>query len=92
MSKTKGGGTTKNLKDSPGRRLGVKLFGGQTVRTGGIIVRQRGLTKIAGPGTSVSKDYTIYAAQDGIVRYKKTKTTRFSGRRVARTQVTVISS
>lgn len=91
MSKTKAGGSAKNLKDSPGQRLGVKRYGGQTVTTGSVLVRQRGSTKIAGPGTRVGKDYTIYAAQDGKVVYKKTKVTRFSGRRVPRTQVSVES-
>ena len=89
MSKTKAGGSAKNLHDSPGQRLGVKLFAGQDVKTGGILVRQRGSSKIAGPGTRVSRDYTIYAARDGKVAFKKTKVNHFSGKRVPRTQVSV---
>lgn len=89
MSHTKGGGSTRNVKDSPGQRLGVKVYGGQTIKTGGIIVRQRGMTKIAGPGTKVGKDFTIFATRDGKVAYKQVKVTRFSGHRVPRTQVRV---
>ncbi len=89
MSKTKAGGSAKNLKDSPGQRLGVKRFGGQKVTTGSILVRQRGMTKTAGPGTKVGRDYTIYAAKDGEVTYKKTQVTHFTGRRVPRTEVSI---
>lgn len=91
MAHTKSGGSADNLKDSAGKRLGVKLFAGQLVRTGGIIVRQRGLTKVAGPGTKLGKDYTIYASRDGKVAFSKIKKMRFSGKRVPRTQVSVIS-
>ena len=56
MSKTKGGGSTRNIKDSPGQRLGVKVYAGEAVHTGAVIVRQRGMTKIAGPGTQAGKD------------------------------------
>lgn len=89
MAHRKAGGSASNLKDSPGQRLGVKRFGGQSVTTGSILVRQRGMSKIAGPGTKVGKDYTIFAARDGKVAFKKTKITRFSGRKVPRTQVSV---
>jgi large subunit ribosomal protein L27 len=89
MSKTKAGGTSKNVHDSPGQRLGVKVFGGQTIRTGGIIVRQVGRNKVPGPGTKMGRDYTIYAAQDGVVEYKATKIRRFTGKTVPRTQVSV---
>ena len=51
MSKVKAGGSSKNVHDSPGQRLGVKLFGGQKVKTGQVIVRQAGMTKRPGPGT-----------------------------------------
>lgn len=90
MSKTKAAGSAKNLKDSPGQRLGVKLFAGQTVKAGGIIVRQRGMTKVAGPGTKVGRDFTIYAARDGKVEFSKTRIKRFSGHRVPRTVVKVV--
>jgi len=92
MSHVKAGGTSKNIHDSPGQRLGVKRFGGQSVKTGEVLVRQTGSTKIAGPGTFISRNYTIHAARDGIVRFVKTKKTHFSGRSLPRTRVEVIPS
>jgi large subunit ribosomal protein L27 len=89
MSHVKAGGTSKNTKDSPGQRLGVKLFGGQKVRTGGVIVRQVGQTKLAGSGTFISRNYTIHAAKDGVVGYKQRKTRHYSGKTVTRTEVFV---
>ena len=89
MSHVKAGGTAKNVHDSPGQRLGVKLFGGQKVKSGGVIVRQVGETKQAGPGTYMSKNFTIHAAKDGAVQFKQVKTRRFTGKTARRTQVTV---
>ena len=89
MSHVKAGGTAKNIHNSPGQRLGVKRFGGQKVSTGEVLVRQTGSTKIAGPGTFVSRDYTIHAAVDGIVSFKKVKKSRFTGKTAPRTQVSV---
>lgn len=89
MSKVKSGGATRRTEDSPGQRLGVKRFGGQKVRAGEVLVRQVGQTKIAGPGTFVSRNYTIHAAIDGVVSFKKTKVTRFTGKTTRRTQVIV---
>lgn len=89
MSHVKAGGTAKNTRDSPGQRLGVKLFGGEKVRTGQVIVRQVGLTKRAGKGTSVSRNYTIHAAKDGIVKYSQRRVKLFTGKTVRRTEVTV---
>ena len=90
MSHVKAGGTSKNNRDSPGQRLGVKLFGGEKVSVGQIIVRQVGLTKRAGKGTTLSRNYTIHAAKDGIVTYKSRKIRRFTGKTVRRTEVTVV--
>ena len=89
MSKIKAGGSAKNVHDSPGQRLGVKLFGGQKVKTGGVIVRQVGQTKIAGPGTFLSRNFTIHAAKDGIVTFRKLKKRVFSGKTVTRVEVMV---
>jgi large subunit ribosomal protein L27 len=89
MSHVKAGGTAKNIHDSPGQRLGVKLFGGQKVKVGQVIVRQVGMTKRPGVGTSMSRNFTIHAARDGIVNYKQRKVRLFSGRSVPRTEVTV---
>jgi large subunit ribosomal protein L27 len=89
MSHVKAGGTAKNVHDSPGQRLGVKLFGGAKVKTGQVIVRQVGMSKRGGKGTKVSRNFTIHAAKDGIVKFQKRKVRTFSGRSVARTEVTV---
>jgi large subunit ribosomal protein L27 len=89
MSHVKAGGTAKNVHDSPGQRLGVKLFGGEKVKTGQVIVRQVGLTKRPGVGTTVSRNFTIHATRDGIVTYTKRRVRLFTGRSVSRTEVSV---
>jgi len=89
MSHVKAGGAAKNVHDSPGQRLGVKLFGGESVKTGQVIVRQVGMTKRAGKGTVISRNYTIHAQHDGVVAYKTRKVRRFTGKTVRRTEVIV---
>jgi large subunit ribosomal protein L27 len=89
MSHVKAGGSAKNVHDSPGQRLGVKVWGGQKVKAGDIIVRQVGMTKRAGAGTFLSRNFTIHAAKDGIVSFNKRKVRSFSGRSIPRTEVTV---
>ncbi|MBP9738702.1 50S ribosomal protein L27 [Candidatus Saccharibacteria bacterium] len=89
MSHVKAGGTSKNLKDSQGQRLGVKRFGGQAVREGEVIVRQVGATKRAGEGTFISRNFTIHAAKDGIVTFTKRRVRTFTGRSVPRVEVSV---
>jgi len=89
MSKVKAGGSSKNVHDSPGQRLGVKLFGGQKVRAGQVIVRQVGATKRAGEGTYMSRNFTIHAAKEGVVKMKSRKVRLFTGKSVRRTEVTV---
>lgn len=89
MSKVKAGGSSKNNHDSPGQRLGVKIFGGQTIKTGQIIVRQTGLSKRSGVGTLLSRNFTIHAAKDGVVKFQERRVRLFSGKTVKRTEVTV---
>lgn len=89
MSHVKAGGTAKNVKDSPGQRLGVKIFGGQKVKTGQVIVRQVGATKRAGKGAKISRNFTVHADRDGIVTYTTRKVRRFTGKSVRRVEVTV---
>lgn len=89
MSHVKAGGTAKNLRDSPGQRLGVKLYGGQKTRTGNVIVRQVGMTKRAGKGTKLSRNFTIHADREGIVTYTTRRVRLFTGRSVKRVEVTV---
>ncbi|MDR0591634.1 MAG: bL27 family ribosomal protein [Candidatus Nomurabacteria bacterium] len=89
MSHVKAGGSSKNVHNNAGARLGVKRFGGQKVKKGEVLVRQTGSTKVAGPGTYISKNFTIHAAQDGTVSFQKIRKTHFSGKTVPRTQVIV---
>ena len=89
MSHVKAGGSSKNIHNNAGARLGVKRFGGQKVNAGEVLVRQTGATKIAGPGTYISKNFTIHAAKAGIEAYKKGKKGRVTGKTTRRTQVVV---
>lgn len=85
MAHTKSAGAAKNLRDSKPKYLGVKKFGGEKVKPGDIIVRQRGSKFIAGEGVSYGKDYTIYALRQGIVKFKTKYKNKFNGiRRVAK--------
>ena len=89
MSKVKAGGSSKNIHNNPGQRLGVKRFGGQKVNAGEVLVRQTGATKVAGKGAYMSRNYTIHAAKSGIVTFEQTKKTKFTGKTERRTQVCV---
>ena len=89
MSHVKAGGSSKNVHNNAGPRLGVKRFGGQKVNAGEVLVRQTGSTKVAGPGTYISKNFTIHAKIAGIVSFKKIKKSSFTGRTHPRTQVAV---
>ena len=71
MAHKKGVGSTDNGRDSNSKRLGVKLFGGQSAIAGNIIVRQRGTKFHAGNGVGLGKDFTIFALKDGVVEFKK---------------------
>ena len=71
MAHKKAGGSSRNGRDSAGRRLGVKKFGGETVLAGNIIVRQRGTTWFAGEGVGMGTDHTIFAVVEGRVTFKK---------------------
>ena len=69
MAHKKGGGTTRNGRDSESKRLGVKVYGGQTINAGGIIVRQRGTKLHAGENVGMGKDHTLFALVDGNVQF-----------------------
>ncbi len=73
MAHKKGVGSSKNGRDSESKRLGVKLFGGQTCVAGSIIIRQRGTRHNAGLNVGVGKDHTLYALTDGVVEFRKKK-------------------
>jgi len=70
MAHKKGGGSSRNGRDSPGQRLGVKRFGGQAVLSGTIIVRQRGTKFKPGNNVGLGKDHTIFATIDGFVKFE----------------------
>ena len=69
MAQKKGGGSTRNGRDSQPKMLGVKVFGGQTVSAGAIIVRQRGTRFHAGPNVGMGRDHTLFALSDGQVSF-----------------------
>lgn len=69
MAHKKAGGSSRNGRDSAGRRLGVKKFGGESVIPGNILIRQRGTTYHPGKNVGIGKDHTIYAMVEGVVRF-----------------------
>ena len=77
MAHKKAGGSSRNGRDSAGRRLGVKKFGGEIVISGNIIVRQRGTKFHPGSNVGLGKDHTLFATSNGKVIFKKTRTRTF---------------
>ena len=71
MAHKKAGGSTRNGRDSESKRLGLKKFGGQVVRSGNIIVRQRGTAFHAGPNVGMGRDHTLFATADGEVQFAR---------------------
>ena len=72
MAHKKGGGSSRNGRDSKSKRLGVKKFGGEAVRSGNIIIRQRGTKFHPGNNVGIGRDYTIFATIDGYVKFEYT--------------------
>ena len=73
MAHKKAGGSSRNGRDSAGRRLGVKKFGGESVLAGNIIMRQRGTKVHPGENVGMGKDHTLFALEEGVVRFHKGK-------------------
>ncbi len=71
MAHKKAGGSSRNGRDSPGQRLGVKRFAGQFVKAGNILVRQKGTVIHPGNNVGLGRDYTLFATADGIVKYDR---------------------
>ncbi|WP_017525699.1 50S ribosomal protein L27 [Pusillimonas noertemannii] len=69
MAQKKGGGSTRNGRDSEAKRLGVKMYGGQAIRAGSIIVRQRGTQFHPGTNVGIGKDHTLFSLVDGTVKF-----------------------
>lgn len=76
MAHKKGVGSSKNGRESESKRLGVKTFGGETVKAGNIIVRQRGTTHHPGENVGMGKDHTLFALVDGVVVFRRKKNER----------------
>lgn len=70
MAHKKAGGSSRNGRDSESKRLGVKVFGGQAIRAGGIIIRQRGTRVHPGVNVGCGKDHTLFAKADGVVKFE----------------------
>lgn len=90
MATKKSAGSAKNLKDSQPQYLGVKRSDGQPVKTGQIIVRQRGTKVEAGKNVKIAKDHTIFAMADGVVSFRNMRKTRFDGQTVTKKAVDVV--
>jgi len=76
MAHKKGAGSSKNGRESHSKRLGVKIYGGEIIRAGNIIVRQRGTKHHPSENVGIGKDHTLFALTDGIVKFTKTKNNR----------------
>ena len=76
MAHKKAGGSTRNGRDSIGKRLGVKRFDGQFILAGNILVRQRGSSYHAGENVGTGKDYTLFALTDGVVKFSRKRQNR----------------
>ena len=76
MAHKKGEGSVKNGRDSHSKRLGVKIFGGQAITTGNIIIRQRGTVYHPGKNVGVGRDFTLFALTDGVVAFRKGRNDR----------------
>lgn len=76
MAHKKGAGSSRNGRDSPGQRLGVKCFAGETVSAGSIIIRQRGTEILAGNNVGRGRDHTLFALIDGIVKFEQATRTK----------------
>ncbi len=91
MSKTKAGGSSKNLRDSNPKYLGIKLADGQNAQTGSVIVRQRGTKIMAGENVGVGRDHTLFALKDGKVNYSSKRKLGFNNQVVRRKVANVVS-
>ncbi len=77
MAHKKGQGSTRNGRDSSGQRRGIKVYSGQTVKAGSILVRQLGTPVRPGRGVGMGRDYTLFALKDGVVRYSLSRAQSF---------------
>ena len=80
MSHKKAGGSSKNGRDSRSKRLGVKLYAGQKVKAGNILVRQKGNKFFAGDNVGTGRDFTLFALKNGVVKFTEKRQTKYDGR------------
>ncbi len=92
MAHKKAGGSSKNGRDSNAKRLGLKRFGGQAVTVGQIIVRQKGTKWHAGQNVSTGRDFTLFAAKDGVVQFTEKRRKKFNGESQRDTIVHVLAA
>lgn len=90
MAHKKAGGTAKNLSDSGPQYLGVKVTDGQKIKTGNVIVRQRGSVYRAGKNVGIAKDYSLFALADGKVKFSNKRFLRFDGSKNVKKVVSVV--
>ena len=91
MSKTKAGGSSKNGRNSQSKRLGIKIWGDQAAKAGSIIVRQRGTKYKAGNNVGMGRDHTLFALNDGQVKFEEKSITKYDGRRFKKLFVSVVT-
>jgi len=91
MAHKKAAGSTSNGRDSQAKRLGVKIYGGQVVRSGNIIIRQRGTSYHPGLNVGLGKDHTIFAMMDGKVQFSQKQFRKYDGRVFKETLVNVVA-
>lgn len=89
MAHRKAGGTARNLRDSNPKYLGTKLYDGQAAQAGSVIIRQRGTKILAGAGTRLGKDHTIFADREGTVKFSSKRQTKFDGTTLRKKVVSV---
>lgn len=92
MSHKKAGGSTNNGRDSVAKRLGVKVYGDQAVKAGGIIIRQRGTKYFPGENVGMGKDHTIFALKEGKVKFTQKALKKYDGRIFKDTIVNVVAA
>ncbi len=92
MAHKKAAGSTKNIRDSKPKYLGVKVFGGQKVKAGNIIVRQRGSKFFAGENVGTGKDHSLFALTDGVVKYTEKQVLKHNSQKHKDKFVSVIPS
>ncbi len=90
MAHKKAGGSSKNLRDSKPKYLGIKLHDGQKAKPGSVLVRQRGTKIEAGKNVRVGRDHTLFSIKDGIVKFRTIRKTRFDNKTIKKKVVDVV--